>query len=143
MKNVFLALGCLLSVFFIGCKKDDASVTPNLSTEVSNTLKNGTWRVSYYWDNDQDETGSFNGYTFLFLNNNTVTASNNNNTVSGSWTMGTDDSAVKIFLNFVSPPDFESISGDWKISLHSPTQVNLVDSSGGNGTVDYLRFVRN
>jgi hypothetical protein len=142
MKKKLLAIGCLLSVFFMGCKKDDV-VTPNLSAEVTNTLKTGTWRVSYYWDNDQDETASFNGFSFQFLNNNTVTASKNNNTISGSWATGTDDSSVKLFLNFVSPPDFESISGDWKISLHSPTQINLVDSSGGNGTEDYLRFTRN
>lgn len=142
MKKYFLAIGCLLSIVLNGCKKDDV-ITPNLSTEVTNTLKSGTWRVSYYWDNDQDETASFSGYSFQFLNNNTVTASNNISTVSGSWATGIDDSSVKLLLNFVSPPDFESISGDWKISLHSPTQINLVDSSGGNGTVDYLRFTRN
>jgi hypothetical protein len=142
MKKKILAIGCLLSILLIGCKKDDV-ITPNLSIEVTNTLKSGTWRVSYYWDNDQDETASFSGYAFQFLNNNTVTASNNISTVSGSWATGTDDSSVKLLLNFLAPPDFESISGDWKISLHSPTQINLVDSSGGNGTVDYLRFTRN
>jgi hypothetical protein len=135
---LFLGIICLL----FGCKKDDP-VSPNPSTEISNALTVGTWRISYYLDNGQDETSNFSGYAFQFSSGNVLTATKNNTVVSGTWNMANDDSGVKLLLNFLTPPDFESLSDDWKVGPYSSTQIQLTDTSGGNGTVDYLRFVRN
>ncbi len=126
----------------LSCKQDDPIPT-NTPSAVANVLKSGTWRISYYWDSGQDETTNFTGFAFQFANNNVLNATRNNTNVSGTWAMGTDDSDIKLLLNFSSPADFESLSGDWKVNTYNSTQIQLTDSSGGNGTVDYLRFERN
>jgi hypothetical protein len=137
--------GMLIFVFslsLLGCKQDDP-IVPNSTSAFSNVLKNGTWRVSYYLDDGQDETTNFTGFAFQFANDNVLNATKNNTVISGTWSMGIDDSIVKLLLNFSTPPDFESLSGDWKVSTYNSTQIQLTDSSGGNGTIDYLRFERN
>lgn len=132
----------VFTVVLMGCKQDDP-ITPNTTTAVANTLQSGNWRVSYYWDSGQDETTNFTGYAFQFTNSNVINVTGNSSDINGTWSMGIDDSEVKLFLNFLAPPDFESLSGDWKVTTYNSTQIQLTDSSGGNGTIDYLRFERN
>ncbi len=136
----------LLILVFIsilwGCQKDDP-ITPTPSNQFSDQLQVGTWRISSYLDNGQDETSSFSGYAFQFGSGNVLTATKNNMPINGTWNVVKDDSGIKLLLVFSAPPDFESLSDDWKVGQYSATQIQLTDTSGGNGRVDYLRFERN
>ena len=138
MKKIILSLVVLA---FISCTKDNgSSITP---ANLNSTVSSGTWKVTYYWDNDHEETTNFTGYSFTFGGSNVLTAVKSSTTVTGTWVTGTDDSKVKLTLAFVSPVDFIEISDDWEVIEKTTTKIRLQDVSGGISTTDYLTFEKN
>ncbi len=79
MFGVFLFLGT-------SCNSDDdsnsssSSNNSQLITALNNTVTSGTWRVTYFYDTDTDETANFTGYNFTFASGGVLTASNGANT---------------------------------------------------------------
>lgn len=144
MKNALFLL--LVTALLFSCEKDDdnnnnITITP---LNISSTLSAGTWRITYYFDTDHEETANYAGYLFTFAGNNVVTATKQGATsATGSWTTGLDDSKVKLVLVFSSPAAFVEISDDWHVTERTDTRIKLQDVSGGNGGTDYLIFERN
>jgi len=141
MKKAYFIFIATLLLFGSCNKKDDSSSTIS-PTVVTNIVVSGSWKITYYWDTNHDETSAFNGYSFTFTGN-VVTAVNGGSTVTGTWTTGTDDSQTKLILGFSSPASFLEISDDWHITEVSNTRIKLQDVSGGNGGTDYLTFEKN
>lgn len=152
-----LSLLSILSVIMVlnvasMCSNDDDPVAPVSAnpTPVINTVKDGTWRITYFYDTDTDETANFTGYIFTFGNGNVLTASNGANTYNGAWSVTNSDiyddnpsNDLDFNISFVAPPNFEELSDDWDILERTATKVRLVDVSGGNGGTDYLTFEKN
>lgn len=131
------------------CSNDDNSSSSNSPTDVIAVVSNGSWRVTYYYDSDQDETTNFSGYNFTFASNNVLTASNGTNNFTGTWSVtdsnSNDDSINDLDFNiaFISPVQFEELTDDWEIIEKNSNQLKLRDISGGNGGTDYLTFTKN
>lgn len=131
------------------CSNDDNTISSNSPSDVNAVVSNGTWRVTYYYDSDQDETTNFSGYNFTFASNNVLTASNGTNNYTGTWSVtdsnSSDDSINDLDFNiaFISPVQFEELTDDWEIIEKTSTQLRLIDISGGNGETDYLTFTKN
>lgn len=132
------------------CSSDDNSSSTSNPTPVINTVTQGTWRVTYYFDTDSDETSDFSGYNFTFGTSNVLTASNGTNTYTGSWSVTTDNSNddnpssdLDFNILFASPANFEELSDDWDVVSRTDTKIQLIDVSGGNGGTDYLTFEKN
>lgn len=132
---------------------DDDDVTPlstnYSSTLVSNTVKSGNWRITYFNDSGTDETSNFTGYAFTFGNSNVLTATNTSNTYTGSWSItdsnSNDDSISDLDFNigFTTPPNFEELTEDWEILSRTDIKIELKHISGGGGGTDYLTFEKN
>ena len=142
MKNIFVLLA-ILTVAILSCSKDDDNSSTVSPGNVSNTVTSGTWRITYYWDSDHDETSDFSGYTFTFASGGVLTAVKSGTTVTGSWSTGTDDSKTELVISFASPASFIEISDDWEVIEMTSTRIKLRDVSGGNGGTDYLTFEKN
>jgi len=141
----------------VGCSSNEDEVPVNNSTsnQVASIAANGSWRVTYYYDNDHEETSNYSGYSFNFDANGAVIAVSGNTTVTGTWSItdnsgsssdddgnsSSNDNDFNIF--FASPPNFEELSDDWDIISVSNTKIELIDVSGGNGGTDYLTFEKN
>jgi len=133
------------------CSSDDDNPNPTVNNpaDVINIVNNGTWRITYYYDTDHEETTNFNGYNFTFGASNALTTSNGTNNYSGTWSVtdsnSNDDSISDIDFNiaFSSPAQFEELTDDWEIIEKSTTVIKLKDVSGGNGGTDYLTFTKN
>lgn len=132
------------------CSSDDNSSSSSNPTPVINTVTQGTWRVTYYFDTDSDETSDFSGYNFTFGASNVLTATNGTNTFTGSWSVTTDNSNndnpssdLDFNILFASPANFEELSDDWDVVSRTDTKIQLIDVSGGNGGTDYLTFEKN
>lgn len=138
-KNLVLLM---ITLGMISCSKDNNSTSINPS-DISNAVVSGTWRITYYWDSDHEETSNFSNYTFTFSPGGALTAVSAGTTVSGSWSTGLDDSKTELVLNFSSPPNFVEISDDWEVIEQTPIKIRLRDVSGGNGGTDQLIFERN
>lgn len=142
-KLMYIGIGSLM--LLASCKKDDVKAIEAIEEEVSA----GTWRITSFVDSGTDETGNFNGYTFTFASDGTLSATNGSNTYAGTWSVtdsnSSDDSADDLDFNifFNATGNFEDLNDDWDISSHSSTTIALIDVSGGNGGTDYLTFTKN
>ena len=148
-------LGFLIAFFLViitmaSCTNNDIpNSNINTPTSIINVVNNGTWRITYYYDTDHEETNNFNGYNFTFGANNILTASNGAITNTGTWTItdsnSNDDNLSDLDFNisFGNPAQFVEISDDWEIIEKSNTVIKLKDVSGGNGGIDYLTFTKN
>lgn len=135
LKNFIVVI--LIATLFTGCKKEDNSIT---TSNVQNLIVTGSWRVTYYWDTNKDETSNFNDYSFVFEQTKNVSVTKNGLLISGTWNIINDDSKVKLVLNFNAPTDFIEISDDWHVIERTNNRLKLQDVSGGNGGTDYLTF---
>jgi hypothetical protein len=118
---------------------------------ISNSVQQGTWRITYFYDTDHEDTAHFSSYTFTFASNGVLTATNNTNTYSGTWSVtnshsGNDDSGhhsssdIDFNIFFGSPSHFAELNDDWDIVTYTNNKIELIDVSGGNGGTDHLIF---
>ena len=104
-------------------------------------LTNGTWYVSYYFD-DSDETLNYKGYNFTFNNNQTVTVVKEKNTFAGNWSTFVNNSQ-DIFLLKFEDSKLDDLEEDWKITEFTNTNVRLKNKSTSDVATDYLYFTKN
>ncbi|AWH83705.1 hypothetical protein HYN59_00610 [Flavobacterium album] len=151
--NLLLA-GIIFSGIAVSCSDDDsAAASVNASpTAVINNMKSGTWRITSFIDDGNDETNHFTNFNFTFDENNVITATNGTSTFNGLWTVTNDDSSdddnssdsdIDFNIVFSSPDMFTDLTDDWDIMERSGIRIKLRDVSGGNGGTDYLVFEKN
>lgn len=137
----------LLILGMVACSDDDSM--NSTMDELEGIAKSGTWRITYFWDSDQDETDHFTGYSFTFGDSDVLTATKGATTITGVWSISDsnsgDDSMDDLDFNilFTAPPDFEDLSDDWEIMDFTSTKIQLKDVSGGGGGTDFLTFEKN
>jgi hypothetical protein len=146
------AMMIFLAMFVIACSKDDSNdetnnSSANLGAQANQVAQNGTWRVSYFWDTDKDETANFAGYEFSFNNDGTLVATNGTDTVNGTWSVTSSSSSsssddFNIMFAVPQSSDFDDLNDDWDIVSVTDTMIELTDVSGGNGGTDFLTFMK-
>lgn len=156
-KSILLLIAILsMSLMASSCSNDDGGSNNNNNQQISDwedITEAGTWKITLYSDDGEDETFYYEGYTFTFAANSTLTAVKGEETITGSWSI-TDDSNsnddddgnsddIEFNIFFSTPPRFEELSDDWDIVSISNVKIELVDVSGGNGDTDYLTFSKN
>jgi len=148
----------ILALGMVACSSDDSNNsnddTSNSADQVREIAQNGTWRISYFFDSDEDETSDFNGYSFTFGEDGTLTATKGTTTVTGDWSVlddssnssddddgnSSDDDDFNIFFPVPESSDFEDLNDDWDIVSVTGNKIELTDISGGNGGTDFLTF---
>lgn len=150
--NLFLA-GVFLFTLTTSCGSDDDSNSVNNGSinEITTIVKTGTWKVTTFSEDGNDETDNYTGFNFTFGNNNVLTATNGADTHTGTWSVTTSDSNdddnsdndIDFNIVFASPQEFNDLSDDWDIIEYSSEVIKLIDVSGGNGGTDYLTFEKN
>lgn len=107
----------------------------------TNTLSDQTWTVSYFFDNDQEETDDFAGYSFIFNSNGQAMASNNAGTTTGTWSIISDDGFRKFVLDFGLGKPLEELNDDWIIVEETENVLKLRDDN--DTKVEELHFSAN
>lgn len=142
---------CLFTAIIFSCSSDSSSSSSNQNTinAIVNAAASGSWRITYYYDSDHEETSNYTGYDFTFAANNILTAVNGSNTYTGAWSVTDSNSSssssddIHFNILFTAPPFMQELSDDWEIISYSSTEIKLTDVSGGNGGVDFLTFTKN
>ena len=120
---------------------DNSSGGSGGTATLANTIINGTWYISYYFD-DVDETSNYSGYNFTFNMNGTSIAIKNSTSINGTWSNYIDSGQEKLELAF-DGLTLDELEDDWKVIEFSSNIIKLKDVSGGNGGTDYLYFTKN
>lgn len=104
-------------------------------------LTDGTWHVSYYFDNI-DKTSNYSDYNFIFNSNGSVAAVKGTNTIGGIWSTSVN-SGEDIFLLKFDDSKLDELEDDWKIREYTTTKVILKNESSSSGETHYLYFTKN
>jgi len=145
--KAYLLLACFaFAIAFSSCSKDDGSSSP--TEDVVNIVSDGTWRITYFFNSDTEETSDFAGYNFTFGTGNSLTASNGILMHTGTWSLTTesgDDNpgAPDFNIAFAAPATFTELTEDWDILTQTTDKIALQHISGGDGGTDMLTFEKN
>lgn len=144
MKNrlILLTLLIIMTITVSSCSKDDDSSADPSQTQ--DNVQSGTWRVTLYNDSGENRTSYFEGFSFTFNTNGSLTAVNGTVTQNGTYSVYKDSGDTKFDITFqASSGPFEEISEDWRVITQSASKIELINVSGGNGGTDYLTFEKN
>lgn len=136
---IFLAV----VVLFSACKTEDNNVNPSSGgNNNSGVLVTGVnWRVSYFYDNDKDETSDFSGYTFEFRSDNTLVANNGSNTISGTWNETVDDNLPRLVIQLNTTNDkLDELNDDWVVESKTASEIKLKDDNPDRN--EQLHFIK-
>lgn len=115
MKKLVLFTALLLMVSLVGCNNDE---------DFADTITRGTWRVSYYIANGDDDTSLFRDYVFTFVADGTVTVVRPGAPqAAGTW--NEHDSNTRLDLRFGEPGLLERLDDDWVIDDVQDDQILL------------------
>ncbi len=128
MKTKIFAIFLLTTLLF-SCTKTSVDISNNVD------LTNGTWRVSFYWD-QKDETSNFSAYSFMFLSGGTFMAHTSTGAITGTWSL----SSNKLIINFTDPI-LSELNDDWLITEKTTTSIKLKDDNPAQD--DQLHFTKN
>lgn len=125
----FIILLCS-SFIFLSCttKKDD---TPTSGID----LKQGTWRISYYWD-QKDETNNFTTYSLMFTDGGVLMAHKGAILYTGTWS----ETSTKLIINFTDPT-LSELNDDWLVTEKTNTSIKLKDDNPAQD--DQLHLTKN
>ena len=114
-----------ITMLVTSCKKEDSS---SATSAVSSNLKSGaSWRVSWYYDSDKEETSNYARYTFEFSDGGVFTAFATSGNTSGTWSY--DDSSKKLNIAIGSSSPLSDLTDDWLITEHSDSVIKLKDDN--------------
>jgi hypothetical protein len=146
-KNIsrFVLFMAVVIATFVSCSKEEDKDTVK---EVMNTMKDGTWKVSYFYDSGQDKTANYVGYNFIFGDSNVLNATKETNSYSGLWSVAKSTSDADLFSTIfkvsIGPNDiFQDLNEDWKVIENTGSSITLKDDSKGEKAIDYLTFEKN
>lgn len=155
MKKLNFLLAGLIAFGAASCSDDDSNSTSvnGNATAIRNNMKSGTWSITSYTDDGEDETHHFAAYDFTFGENGVLTATNGTDTYTGLWSV-TDDSSgddddngsddIDFNIGFTSPVVFaDELTDDWDVESRTGNRITLIDISGGNGGTDRIVFEKN
>jgi hypothetical protein len=142
MKTTLLSLSLLALV--CSCSKWQSN-----QKQINNITTDGTWIISSYIDDGDDETADFATFRLSFLESGVLNAtdllSSNSNPYAGSWSVtdansNDDDNLADLDfnINFSVSNKLDDLSDDWDIISYTETEINLIDVSGGSGGPDYM-----
>ncbi|MFM7644647.1 MAG: hypothetical protein ACKO5N_07660 [Sphingomonadales bacterium] len=146
MKTIFLSVSLLAMI--TSCSKWQSN-----QKQITKITTDGTWIVSSYIDDGDDETIDYTTYRFVFLADGTLNAtdllSSNSNPYVGSWSITDSNSSdednlddLDFNINFNQNNVLDEFSDDWDIISYTETQIKLVDVSSGGGDTDYLTLTK-
>ncbi|SEP82708.1 hypothetical protein [Flavobacterium urocaniciphilum] len=153
--NKLKLISAFIAIFMLfiptACSDDDDTQSTSVDpTPVINTINNGTWRITLYNDSGTVETTNFTGYNFTFGPSSVLTAINGSTTVTGTWSVTSDNSGddspsndLDFNIAFATPANFAELTDDWNIISYTSTKIELIHVSGGGGGTDYLTFEKN
>jgi hypothetical protein len=117
MKKLVLFLAVLLVGSLCGCPD-------NNNDDLTPTITTGTWRVSYFIENGDEDTSLFHGYVFTFKTDGTISVTRPRLPVApGTWNEYNYDN--RLTLDFGQSGYLERLNEDWVVARVDDNAVLL------------------
>lgn len=130
MKRFYLLLPVIAMVMMTSCKKEDIT---NITVSEAQGLVPGNWKVNYYYDNSNGVSSEFDGYTFSFADDGTVTATFSGTDYLGLWTVKSSDDDPnydkEIEFTISGTTAMDDLDGKWLITEISETVMKFKDDT--------------
>jgi hypothetical protein len=129
MRKSGLFLAMLLMVSLAGC--------PNNDEDLTDTITQGTWRVDYIIQNNDEDTSLFSGYVFTFQTNGTVAVTRPNEPpAQGTWNEYNGE--TRLTLDFGGNSGLlQRLNEDWVVDYVIDDELALHEPGA---PLDQLRF---
>jgi len=126
MKYSIIAI-CFMLLVSCSNKKEETPGTIN--------LKEGTWRISFYWD-EKDETSNFTGYALMFGDVGVLMAHKGSAMYTGTWSQ----TSTRLTINFTDPV-LSELNDDWLITETGTNTIKVKDDNPAQD--DQLHLTKN
>jgi hypothetical protein len=130
MRGGIVSVILVSTCFIFACTKDQAVQTDSASgaQELSEVILEGPWVIALFIDDGDDETDSFEDYSFSFQagGNIVATSSQGGQEVQGTWRSRFDDGRVQLTLDFTNGgEDFDELEEDWYLIEANDDRIRL------------------
>ncbi|MCT8338608.1 hypothetical protein MG296_00950 [Flavobacteriaceae bacterium TK19130] len=126
---------------FLTFEREPNNSTPD-PAELRSTLEAGTWYVDTFLDAGEDDTNVFDGFTFTFNPNGTVSATDGTEDVDGTWSVALSGDILVFDFDMDSPIN-DADDDDYEALSFSETEVTFVIRDSSNNIEDTLIFKQN
>lgn len=110
---------------------------------IQSIITGGSWFVSLFIVDDDNETANYQNFTFVFNTNGSINVLvGQNNFATGSWaTFLNSQNQLKLLLNFSDDDDpLNELDDDWDVFNITTTTIELKDLSDDDAFEDALTF---
>lgn len=113
----------------------------NTSLDFMGTITNGFWKISYFYD-DFEKTALYNGYVFVFKNDQSVIATKSGITLIGHWETRINNGVREFKISFNSDL-LHGLDKGWKLFEFNTAQIRFKGETSNSGMeTDYLFFTK-
>lgn len=139
-------------IIFNSCSKDESSdedeVTIADMAEIKAIIGSGHWKITYYFYSGKEGTNDYDGYSFTFDTDGTLSSTNGSTSVSGAWFLTSSshsngessDDDIDFNIFFTTPDLFEALADDWDIQKYTSSRIDLIDDREDHSESDQLTF---
>lgn len=124
---------------------DCQTVTGDINPEVvalRDIMKDGTWYVSQYLDDGEDETSDYLGYNFEFRDSITVYAYGVGGVVYGIWTVTYQNDQLNFEFDMDSPINGADDDA-YEVLSQTENKITFITRDSNNNIEDTLTFTKN
>jgi hypothetical protein len=100
--------------------------------DFTQTITVGSWKLSYFFG-DSDASANYNGYEFVFKNDNSVVATKDGLSETGQWEIKTEYNVKKFKINFSSGL-LNKLNYNWQLFEFNNSKIRFRDAGDGNYT---------
>lgn len=122
MKRMILAAIAIAA--FTSCTHESTIGTTNGTGTVTPVTTTGTWKITTFVHNGNNEKSLFDSYTFEFPATGTIAAKISGTTENGTFVQKVDDGEQKVDITFNAAP-LTRLNDDWHIITTTATELDL------------------
>lgn len=144
----------LLSLsIFLACDndQDDIALSAAEAAQLNQIVQQGEWSISTYTSNGSDNTANYSDYTFIFEEDNNLSANSSSDNITGTWRISNDSGSetdsyddVDFNIFFSSTGKLAELTSNYDVisATNNEIRLSLENSEEGSNSA-MLTFSRN
>ncbi|MDR5590348.1 hypothetical protein [Christiangramia sp. SM2212] len=148
--KIVLAFFTVLTLLSCDADMDDIDLSTAEAQELNVIVKNGEWQVTNFTLNGSDKTATYEDYSFVFEEDNNLSATSTIDQTEGTWRINNDSGSefdsyddVDFNIFFTSNSKLGELTRNYDVISATSSEINLILEMDENGDTASLSFSRN